>query len=230
MERIDLGADLVIHSGKTATQTHGQAIQIRALATPLFQYAVDVILVHQFPRQCSNQKILASPDPVGVAAALAATLLIAQSTLWMSRWQYRDALALTAWQLLLGGMMLLPVALTLTGPPALPRPHAWPGLIWLVLANSALAYWCWVWSLNRFFPAVMSIVSLLNPLSPVLLGVMLLPERLSWPQWLGIALILLAVLLMKIPTAPRRPVRAKAVRGVPPAAAADRPEGSSEQR
>ncbi|AHF77741.1 Integral membrane protein [Sodalis praecaptivus] len=171
-----------------------------------------------------------SPDPVGVAAALAATLLIAQSTLWMSRWQYRDALALTAWQLLLGGMMLLPVALTLTGPPALPRPHAWPGLIWLVLANSALAYWCWVWALNRFGPAVMSIVSLLNPLSAVLLGVMLLPERLSWPQWLGIALILLAVLLMKIPTAPRRPVRAKAVRGVPPAAAADRPEGSSKQR
>lgn len=124
--------------------------------------------------------------------------------------------------------MLLPVALA--GPPPLPRPHAWPGLIWLVLANSALAYWCWVWALNRFGPAVMSIVSLLNPLSAVMLGVMLLPERLSWPQWLGIALILLAVLLMKIPTALRRPVRAKAAKGVPPAAAADRPGGRPQQR
>lgn len=162
-----------------------------------------------------------SPDPIGVAAALAATLLIAQSTLWMSRWQYRDALALTAWQLLLGGLMLLPVALVLAGPPSLPRPHAWPGLVWLVLANSELAYWCWVRALDRFGPAVMSMVSLLNPLSAVLLGVMLLPERLSWPQWLGIIVILLAVMLMKIPS----PLRHPAAKDTPPACAGRKSPG-----
>ena len=43
----------------------------------------------------------ANLDPVGVACALLATLLIGQSSRWMQRWPVDDLLALTAWQLLL---------------------------------------------------------------------------------------------------------------------------------
>lgn len=52
----------------------------------------------------------ANLDPVGVACALLATLLIGQSSRWMQRWPVDDLLALTAWQLLLGGLMLIPLA------------------------------------------------------------------------------------------------------------------------
>ena len=70
----------------------------------------------------------ANLDPVGVACALLATLLIGQSSRWMQRWPVDDLLALTAWQLLLGGLMLIPLAWWLTGPMPLPLADATPGL------------------------------------------------------------------------------------------------------
>lgn len=63
----------------------------------------------------------ANLDPVGVACALLATLLIGQSSRWMQRWPVDDLLALTAWQLLLGGLMLIPLAWWLAGPMPVPQ-------------------------------------------------------------------------------------------------------------
>ncbi|WP_278399325.1 DMT family transporter [Hafnia paralvei] len=140
----------------------------------------------------------ANLDPIGVAAALLGTLLMAQTSLWIARWPTHDQLGLAAWQLFLGGVILLPFAFMFAGAPALPTPKTWVGLIWLVVCNTAFAYWCWTRSVSLLGPHTMSMISLFNPVTAVLLGSIFLSERLSITQWSGIALIFISILLMKV--------------------------------
>lgn len=144
----------------------------------------------------------ANLDPVGVTCALLATLLIGQSSRWMRRWPVNDLLALTAWQLLLGGLMLIPLAWWLAGPMPLPRPASAPGLLWLILLNTALGYWAWLWGLKHHGPEVMGMLALTNPMMAVSLGVLMVGETLDGRQWLGIGVILLSLFLMKLPARP----------------------------
>ncbi|MCE9687973.1 DMT family transporter [Shewanella sp. AS16] len=141
----------------------------------------------------------ANLDPLGVACVLLATLLIAQSSRWMQRWDVGDLLTLTAWQLFLGGLMLIPLAWFMAGPPQLPPATAFPAIAWLAIANTAVAYWAWLWSLRRLGPQIMGMLALTNPMVAVSLGVILVGESLDLQQWTGIALILSALLLMKLP-------------------------------
>jgi probable blue pigment (indigoidine) exporter len=144
----------------------------------------------------------ANLDTVGVTCALLATLLIGQSSRWMRRWPVNDLLALTAWQLLLGGLMLIPLAWWLAGPMPLPRPASAPGLLWLILLNTALGYWAWLWGLKHHGPEVMGMLALTNPMMAVSLGVLMVGETLDGRQWLGIGVILLSLFLMKLPARP----------------------------
>ncbi|MFM5169711.1 DMT family transporter [Aeromonas veronii] len=144
----------------------------------------------------------ANLDPVGVACAMLATALIGQSSRWMRHWPVNDLLALTAWQLLLGGLMLIPLAWLLAGPMPLPEPASAPGLLWLVLLNTALGYWAWLWGLKYHGPEVMGMLALTNPMMAVSLGVLMVGETLDVSQWIGIGVILLSLFLMKLPARP----------------------------
>ncbi|WP_429134755.1 DMT family transporter [Aeromonas veronii] len=141
----------------------------------------------------------ANLDPVGVACAMLATVLIGQSSRWMRHWPVNDLLALTAWQLLLGGLMLIPLAWWLAGPMPLPDPVSVPGLLWLILLNTALGYWAWLWGLKHHGPEVMGMLALTNPMMAVSLGVLMVGETLDVSQWIGIGVILLSLFLMKLP-------------------------------
>lgn len=141
----------------------------------------------------------ANLDPVGVACAMLATVLIGQSSRWMRHWPVNDLLALTAWQLLLGGLMLIPLAWWLVGPMPLPDPASAPGLLWLILLNTALGYWAWLWGLKHHGPEVMGMLALTNPMMAVSLGVLMVGETLDVNQWIGIGVILLSLFLMKLP-------------------------------
>ncbi|MEG0870144.1 MAG: EamA family transporter, partial [Hafnia sp.] len=94
--------------------------------------------------------------------------------------------------------ILLPFAFMFAGAPALPTLKTWVGLIWLVVCNTAFAYWCWTRSVSLLGPHTMSMISLFNPVTAVLLGSIFLSERLSITQWSGIALIFISILLMKV--------------------------------
>ena len=144
----------------------------------------------------------ANLDPVGVACAMLATVLIGQSSRWMRHWPVNDLLSLTAWQLLLGGLMLIPLAWWLAGPMPLPDPASAPGLLWLILLNTALGYWAWLWGLKHRGPEVMGMLALTNPMMAVSLGVLIVGETLDVSQWIGIGVILLSLFLMKLPARP----------------------------
>lgn len=129
-------------------------------------------------------------DAVGIAAGLASAASMATGTVLIERWgRMGSPLALAAWQLTLGGLVLLPVALLVEGPPPLPTALNGLGLGYLVLIGTALAYWLWVRGITALGSSV-AFLGLLSPTVATILGAVLLGQWLGGMQLLGIAIIL----------------------------------------
>jgi probable blue pigment (indigoidine) exporter len=115
-------------------------------------------------------------------------------------------LAVTAWQLLVGGTVLTIAAGLVEGaPPAIDGP-ALAGFAFTSLVATAIAYLCWFGGLARLRAATVGVVGLLNPVTGVLLGAAVLGERLTLAQAGGVALVLVGILattLSRAPSAPR---------------------------
>ncbi|STO98625.1 DMT family transporter [Grimontia hollisae] len=135
-------------------------------------------------------------DPIGAGAALTATALVARSSLWLKDWPVTDIFRLTAWQLTLGGVLLVPLALLVEGAPKAITIAELPGLIWISLLNSSFAYWAFSRSIKKIGADSMAMISMLNPLAAVALGIFLVGEILGPLQWMGIALVVTSLLLM----------------------------------
>ncbi|MFC3835408.1 MULTISPECIES: EamA family transporter [Deinococcus] len=108
-------------------------------------------------------------------------------------------LAVTAWQLTWGGMMLVPVALLAEGVPALPAGFQWPLLAYMVVITTALAYALWFRGIQHSSPVQVSLLTRLSPATAIVID-LLLGHTLSAVQWSGLALIALSFL-------PERPTR-----------------------
>jgi probable blue pigment (indigoidine) exporter len=132
----------------------------------------------------------------GVIAAFSAISIMSITSIWMKRLIIDDVLSVAAWQLTIGGVLMLPFAYITAGAFTIPSIQAWPGLAWLVIINTAYGYWAWVRSLKLLGTEVMGILSLLNPLIAVLLGVFLMSEKLDPLQFAGICFIFLALLML----------------------------------
>jgi probable blue pigment (indigoidine) exporter len=129
-------------------------------------------------------------DAVGVTASLAAALSMAMGTVLIERWgRIGTPLAVAAWQLALGGLVLLPVALFVEGlPPALTARNA-VGFAYLIVIGTALGYWLWVRGIG-VLGADVTFLSLLSPLTATVLGALVLGEWFTPVQTGGAVLIL----------------------------------------
>ncbi|RXJ73989.1 EamA family transporter [Veronia nyctiphanis] len=143
-------------------------------------------------------------DPYGAMAALVATAMVARASLLLKKWPVSDIFRLTAWQLTLGGFMLIPIALFFAGAPKMVNTTHLPGILWICVVNSAFAYWAFAKSIKALGPNVMSMVSMLNPVAAVILGVSLVGESLGTLQWLGIGMVALSLVLMKFASTPKK--------------------------
>jgi probable blue pigment (indigoidine) exporter len=113
-----------------------------------------------------------------------------------------DVLSLTSWQLVAGGLVLLPVAVVFEGtPPALDGP-AVLGFLYVAVVATALAFAAWFSGLRRLDAGTVGLVGLLNPVTGVLLGTVIAGEVLSLQQLSGLVLVLTGIVL-------GRPVRAR---------------------
>lgn len=135
-------------------------------------------------------------DPLGVAISLLALLLSSLGAILATKW--RDDLPLvatTSWRLVAGGLMLLVAAIVVEGaPPAMTSTSVLAyGAISLVA--TAIAFLCWFAGLRHLPAGTVGIIGLLNPVTGVLLGVLLAAETLSVSQCLGLALVAAALLL-----------------------------------
>jgi probable blue pigment (indigoidine) exporter len=136
-----------------------------------------------------------SLDPWGVLASLAAVLCSSLGFVLVSAWRPPvDLLTFTAWQLVFGGAVLVPIALIVEGaPPALDL-RAVGGFAYLGLAGTVLAYVVWFRGLRSAPAAAVSLIGLLNPVSGAVIGVTLAHETFTPLQVVGIVLVLVGVL------------------------------------
>lgn len=137
-------------------------------------------------------------DPLGIIAASAGTASMALGITLTRAWGPTaglTGLGSTAWQLLLGGLMIIPLIPLLDHGPFILTSGALLGYAWLSLVGGALAYALWLHA-ARTLPAAST--SLLGPLSPAtaaLLGWLLLGEAFTPQQTVGFMLALTAAVL-----------------------------------
>lgn len=110
-----------------------------------------------------------------------------------------DALTMTAWNYLFGGLIILPIAIhraialgPLTNWQAIPW-QAWACLAFTAIFSSTLAYLFYFWLLRYLEASQLSAFSYLLPVSATILGILFLNERGSWSELFGAALALLGL-------------------------------------
>lgn len=142
--------------------------------------------------------VLRSPgqvDVLGLVGAFGSVLISALGFVLVKHWDAPvDRLTFVSWQLVVGGLFLLPVALLVEGaPPAIDAP-AVGGFLWLGLVGTVVAYVCWYHGLARMPAGAASLIGLINPVVGTLPGVAFAGEIFGWTQAAGMGLVLGGVL------------------------------------
>lgn len=134
-------------------------------------------------------------DPRGVLASVGAMVMSSLGYVLAKKWGGGvDVLSLTAWQLIAGSLVLLPVAAIAEGVPRLDGP-AVLGFAYVTVVATAVAFAAWFAGLRHLDAGTVGLVGLLNPVTGVLLGTMIAGEPLSARQLCGLALVLAGILL-----------------------------------
>jgi probable blue pigment (indigoidine) exporter len=153
-------------------------------------------------------------DTVGVAASVTAMLLSSVGFVLTKRWSARhgpvDLLASTAWQLVAGGLLLLPFAVAVEGSPPTVDKQSLLGFGYLTVVATAVAFSAWFAGLRHLSTGAVGVVGLLNPVTGVLLGTAVAAEVLSARQLVGVALVLAGVLAGQLRPGSLLPARTKA--------------------
>ncbi|GLW72805.1 ABC transporter permease [Kitasatospora phosalacinea] len=149
----------------------------------------------------------------GLLASLGALLASSVGYVLAKRWAAPadgggtpGVLASTAWQLTLGGLLLLPVAALSEGAPPALDGSASAAFGYTSLVATALAFLVWFTGLRRLPAATVGLIGLLNPVTGVLLGTALDGEPLGPARLLGMALVATGLLLGR-PRPTRTPPR-----------------------
>ncbi|WP_328614008.1 EamA family transporter [Amycolatopsis sp. NBC_00355] len=134
-------------------------------------------------------------DALGVAAAVGGAVVMATGIVLSKRWSPpAPLLATTGWQLVAGGLALVPLALAVEGPPPSTLSAAnYAGYGYLALIGAALAYPLWFRGIRALSPTHVTFLGLLSPVAATLLGWLVLGQRLGGWQLLGGAVVLAAV-------------------------------------
>ena len=134
-------------------------------------------------------------DPLGIMAAFSGAVSMALGT-WLSRrWAISlPVVALTGWQLLIGGVVLAPVAWLVDPPLQGVTLTQAVGYLWLCVAGAMLAYGLWFRGISRLPSVAVSALSLLSPVTAVLLGWICLGQKIEGVALVGLIVVLLSVL------------------------------------
>lgn len=139
----------------------------------------------------------------GLALALLAALSWALGTIVTKRWPVAaPALTIAAWQLLVGGAAAGLGMLVFEGfpVPKLLSPKVVAALSFHILGAQALAYFLWFVVVSRLPAGIASLGTLMVPAVGVLGSVLLLGERPTTTDWLGLTLVVAASGAIMIPT------------------------------
>jgi probable blue pigment (indigoidine) exporter len=129
-------------------------------------------------------------DRVGVIAGMAATLAMATGTVLTKRWgRSAPLLVFTSWQLVAGGLMLLPVSLAIEGIPPMLTTKNLLGFAWLGIVGTGIAYALWFRGIRNLKASTVAFLGLLSPIAAMLLDFLLLKKTITTLQIVGAALV-----------------------------------------
>ncbi|WP_405850869.1 EamA family transporter [Streptomyces niveus] len=135
-------------------------------------------------------------DPLGVLASVAAMTMSSIGFILTKKWcPDVDVFALTSWQLIAGGVVLLPVAVAVEGAPPALDGGAVLGFVYISGVATALAFSAWFAGLRHLSAGTVGLVGLLNPVTGVLLGTLVAGDTLTARQGAGLVLVFLGVVL-----------------------------------
>ena len=142
----------------------------------------------------------ASFNPTGVMAAVAATLLTGSGLVLAKKWGKPDdvpQLAVTGWQLTVGGLFLVPF-LSIEGIPDHLTATNIAGYSYLTIVGALIAYGLWFRGLALLDAVSVSLLSVLSPLTAIILGVLFKGENFTYIQAIGAAVVLSAAVVSQI--------------------------------
>jgi len=151
-------------------------------------------------------------DNIGLMAGLGGAVSMACGTVLSKRWmsvpgeKQVSPLTFTAWQLIAGGLLLLPAAMVLE--PALPSLSATNvlGFVYLGLIGAGLTYLLWFNGLAKLSPAMIAPLGFLSPVTAVLIGWLALNQSLTPLQFIGAGIVLFSVWLsQRVPSEKNKP-------------------------
>ncbi len=135
-------------------------------------------------------------DSIGIVAGLAGAASMASGVVLTKRWgRPVPLLAFTSWQLVAGGLVLLPLAVAIEGIPTTLTTANVAGIAWLTVFGTAVAYSLWFRGIQLLPVARVVVLGLLSPVVAALTGWLILDQTLSVGQIAGMTLILGAVWL-----------------------------------
>ncbi|WP_125721100.1 EamA family transporter [Pseudoalteromonas rubra] len=132
----------------------------------------------------------------GVQAGLAGAISMATGIVLTKKWGKPADVSLyifTGWQLVVGGLFLLPIALIQEGFPSALTVNNLIGYTYLSLIGALVAYVVWFKAIEKLPVVTVSFISFASPLSATLLGYLVLGEVLTLSQILGTCVIVLAI-------------------------------------
>jgi len=140
-------------------------------------------------------------DNIGLMAGVGGAVSMACGTVLSKRWMSATGekqvspLTFTAWQLIAGGLLLLPAAMLLE--PALPSLSTSNilGFAYLGLIGAGLTYLLWFNGLAKLSPAMIAPLGFLSPVTAVLIGWLALNQSLTPLQFVGAGIVLFSVWL-----------------------------------
>ncbi len=163
----------------------------------------------------SNQLSVEGPLALWGSAAIVAGAFCAaySNVLIKARGGHLDPALMAAGQMIFGLVPLLIVGILTEGNPLLFNwtPLAIVSLLYLVLVGSVIAFMLYYWLVRNMDVTKTMLIALVTPLIAVILGLIVLDERLSWRTVLGGACIMLGIGIIVL-----RRIRERALGRVPP--------------
>ncbi|EPG0606911.1 EamA family transporter [Vibrio fluvialis] len=134
----------------------------------------------------------------GMLTAILGMLSMALGVVLTKKWGRPTGMTMlgfTGWQLLFGGIILLPVSLWLEGIPTQLTSINYLDYGYLSLIGAILGYFLWFRGIEKLPPVTVSFLGFLSSVSACFLGYLVLNQTLTWPQLLGTLAILFSIVL-----------------------------------
>lgn len=137
-------------------------------------------------------------DPIGIVAATGAAVATATGTIFIKRWGRPDGvsvLAYTGLQLLVGGIVLAPIALVFEGLPRTFTASNAGGYLYLCLCGTALSYTLWFRGIGQLPAASVTFLQLLIPIVASIAGFFAYGQSFTALQLAGMAVICACIIV-----------------------------------